>query len=426
MQLEKISTPVRMVVDTTRRCNLECWYCHSTSGPDYKGPEIAGDKLGDVFRAANDNKVFDITLTGGETLLWNGLSDAMEASQELRFPALAIITNATTVSESRIKTLQKGNIQRINVSLDGVGEHHERNRGDGSYARTIRGIQELRSVVDNLTVISVLDNTNYDKWQLLTDELIKMGVKQHHLTPVCYSGNARSQYHGLTEAQFVDVRNAVEQMKQNLPVDFKLRFGDTLVRGFDSREVPIHLFVEGFKGWQIHIRPDGLVKGHTKVWGRNWRTDEILGNINETSLATIMEDYGDKVQGDVKSRFSLQEEVARKFHIGDHVEEAVALDTRDMAANDDDKLNTPESGIQTVTDDVNTGNRVAEELTGHMNITSSSQVVEEVVDNLITQPERYRFRAEKGFGFFFDRATFDMILLTVDEQNQIKGLIGGH
>lgn len=425
MQLENVSKPVRIVADTTRRCNLSCWYCHSTSGPDYKGPEIAGEKMSDIFKIANDNKIFDVTLTGGETLLWKGLSEAMEASQELYFPALAIITNATTVSESRIKTLQKGKIQRINVSLDGVGEYHERNRGDGSYNRTIRGIQELRQVVDNITVISVLDNTNYDKWQLLTDELIKMGVKQHHLTPVCYSGNARSQYRGLTEDQFAEVRTNVEKMTPNLPFDFKLRFGDTLIRGFDNREVPIHLFVEGFKGWQIHIRPDGLVKGHTKVWGRNWRTDEVLGNINETSLAEVMNGYEEKVRGDVQSRFSMQEEVARKFHIGDHTEEITVLDTRDMDANEDGNIGNDNSISQTNNYD-QIGSKVAQELTDRMNIATSPQIIRDVVYHLITQPERYRFRNENGFGFFFDRETFDMVLLTADEQFQIDNLIKGN
>src|SRR3989339_155483 len=105
--LERVGNPVRIIADTTRKCNLNCWYCHSTSGPFYKGPELEGKDLVNIYDASEKAKVF------------------------------------------------------------------------------------------NITVISVLDRTNFDRWPELTQALIGMGINQHHLSPVCFAGGAMEVYKGL-------------------------------------------------------------------------------------------------------------------------------------------------------------------------------------------------------------------------------------
>jgi len=418
MHLEKISQPARIVVDTTRRCNLSCWYCHSTSGPKYDGPSVTVPMIEDVFATADKNHIFDITLTGGETLMWEHLTEAMQATKALVYPSIALITNATVVTESRLKTLSSGKINRINVSLDGLSSEHDKNRGKGNFDRTIKGIKELISVVDNITVISVLDKNTAEHWQELTELLIKIGVKQHHLTPVCYSGNAREDYRGMSREQFLRVRAEVDEMQAKVPRDFKLRFGDTLINGFKSRELPIHLFVEGFKGWQVHLRPDGLVKGHTKVWGRNWRTDEVLGDLNTNTMSSILSGYSDKVGGDVESRFSLNEEASRKFHLTDEVGVVKSLDDNDMANHQNDGVNSHQR--RDASEKI--GASVADQLISGMDFDEESAFKAKLPD-IIADPNRYRLRNELDFGLLFDTKTFDIIILTQQELNQLQNII---
>jgi len=377
--------------------------------------------IGDVFAAAEKNQIFDITLTGGETLLWENLGFAMEATRNLIFPSIALITNATVVSESRLRKIADGNVSRINVSLDGIGIDHDRNRGEGSFDRTIRGIEELKSVVDNITVISVLDKSNYDRWQRLTEMLVRLGVKQHHLTPVCYSGNAREDYNGMSLEQFQRVRAEVEAMQPNLPTDFKLRFGDTLINGFHSRELPIHLFVEGFKGWQVHVRPDGLVKGHTKVWGRNWRTDEVLGDLNHDSMGTILADYPNNVCGDVDNRYTMDEEAARKFHLTDDVDDVKAEDDADMERYADGSQ--PSGNDDLSESQFGNGTKVAEQLIEGMDFTEAT-AFESKLPQIQADPNRYRLRTEHDFGLLFDTETFDVVILTENETACLKDILG--
>src|SRR5450755_1828978 len=188
------ATPVRIVVDVTRRCNLSCYYCHSASGPTYRGPAIAGSRIGSILDAAERLGVFEVTITGGEPLMWDGLADLAEASKNLNFTSLQLITNATLVTDRMLDLLSSTKFRRICVSIDGPEDLHDAVRGPGRFAKTMEGIARLRRVVDNLTAITVVDRRNYIRWPELTQILLGAGVKQHHLTPVCFAGHAMEQY----------------------------------------------------------------------------------------------------------------------------------------------------------------------------------------------------------------------------------------
>ena len=239
--------PVRVIADVTRRCNLSCWYCHSSSGPSYKGPELTSEDVRNIYQAAETRQVFDISLTGGEPTMWPVLAEAMEQSRTLVYPALLLITNATALSEQKLEILKRGNLKRVCVSLDGESEVHDTNRGRGTFERTLGGILALREIVDDVTVISVLDKSNCDKWWILTERLARMGVSQQHLAPVSFAGGAMSDYRGLTKDQFALVRRKVEEVKKELPAGFILRFNDILVNGPEGDTISLHSFTEGVK-----------------------------------------------------------------------------------------------------------------------------------------------------------------------------------
>ena len=45
---------------------------------------------------------------------------------------------------------------------------------------------------------------------------------------------------------------------------------------------------------------------------------------------------------------------------------------------------------------------------------------QKIAKMLISKPERYRFRNENGFGFLFDRETFNITMLRQDELDEIN------
>lgn len=409
--LERVGNPIRVIADTTRRCNLSCWYCHSTSGPSYKGPELDGNDIRNIYEASEKAKVFDITLTGGEPTLWKGLVDAMDASKDLDHPALQLITNATVLSEARLQTLKRGKLRRILVSLDGVKETHDINRGENSFDRTIRGIQALREVVDNITVISVVDNSNFDRWPELTRVLIDMGIKQHHLSPVCFAGGAMEAYRGLTDEQFTLVRKTVDQIAPTLPHDFDLIFNDILINKSETRSLSTNLFGERYKGWHFVVRPDGKVNVAVRAWGRSWRENETLGNLKEEPLTTIMDRTAELRRVIVNERFEPEEEKRRKFHLNDPSNPQIELDKLDVSLVESGSAKLIyENSHEPIRDGANY------EEVFYLNLSDSPKKIAEM---LASNSKRYRLRKEDGFGFLFDRQSFNITMLRQDELDEI-------
>lgn len=409
-KLDQPSAPIHLNLDTTRRCNLSCWYCHASSGRNYEGPEISAEKVPEILSTAEKLQLFDINVTGGEPFMWRGLEALSDASQDLDFVSLQIITNATTVSDHTLALLERTkNLKRIIVSIDGLKETHDRNRGEGMYQRTITNLQRLKDVVPNITVISVLDQYSYHDWQALTELLMKIGVSQHHLTPVCFTGHAMNEFHGLSEADFSKIKMQFDAMKAQIdPSKFLLVFNDTLINKTTSRTINMHKFVERFKGWLTIVRPDGNVRTNICTWGRTWRFDETLGNINETSLHQILEGYGPIVTNWLLHRFTTEEEVTRKFHIGGD-DALIQQDIEEVdAANKNNALSISERE-QNQLDDI---------IIDHLPL-FDDEALENFQLAFRANRERYRLRAESGFAFMFDTITSKVSILTMEEYTKL-------
>ncbi|MFG1796721.1 radical SAM protein [Nocardia sp. NPDC049149] len=393
MYLNHPTAPIRINLDTTRRCQLSCWYCHSSSGPEYRGPEIDPAVIPDLLETADQLRTFEITVTGGEPTMWPGLVPLLEQSARLEFASLLLITNAMATPPRVLRAMESANLSRICVSLDGIGEVHDRNRGGGAYERVLRGIRELRKVNDNLAVISVVDSTNHTRWPELTRLLAEEGVAAHHLTPVCTAGHALSNYRGLSAQQFAQVHALVEQVVEEVP-EVALLFNDELVHPLTSRTMGIHQFTENWKGWHRIVRPDGDVRTQIRAWGRTWRTDESIGNLNSAPLSHILRAPAQQV-----SAFTRTEEVARKFRIGADAP-LILTDIHDVGA-------------------VERGARAAPvpDLAGDIPVPSALGVdVDELGHTVRRCPSRYRLREdEDGFALLFNTHSHQVHVLGDDD-----------
>ncbi|MFF3226402.1 radical SAM protein [Nocardia suismassiliense] len=392
MDLNHPSAPVRINLDTTRRCQLRCGYCHSSSGPDYRGPEISPAVIPELLETADQLRTFEITITGGEPTLWPSLVPLLEQSTRLEFASLLLITNAMATPPRVLRAMESANLSRICVSLDGIGEVHDRNRGQGAYERVLHGIRELRRINDNVAVISVIDATNHTRWPELTRLLAEEGVSTHHLSPVCTAGHAMRDYRGLSAQQFAEVHAMVAQLAAEIP-EVSLLFNDELVHPLETRTMGIHQFTENWKGWHRIVRPDGDVRTLIRAWGRTWRTDETTGNINDRPLSQIL---GQPVQQ--VSAFTRTEEVARKFRINAGAP-LVLTDLHDIGAVE---RGAPVTPVQDVARDIPVPDRLGID-------------VDELGRMVRRFPSRYRLREEDGFALLFNTRTHEVHVLDDDD-----------
>jgi uncharacterized protein len=158
-------------IHLTNRCNLACSYCYIHKSPGDMTPEDARRVLKKLAESAKHLSVTDIQvkLAGGEPLLrYRLLVDLIEFARELESTGsatfhFAVLTNGALVTEKAADFLRDNGVG-VAVSLDGLGEVHDRNRptkaGGSSYPMTMRGVRRLRESGMSPTIMVTVAESN--------------------------------------------------------------------------------------------------------------------------------------------------------------------------------------------------------------------------------------------------------------------------
>ena len=168
--------PLQTVLFITDKCNLRCKHCSVYGSAGYKQRSFE-DIVADMRYSYELGSRF-IDLEGGEPTLWKEakgekaphdtsvvgdpaeakgeyytINDLIDAALEIGFFSITVTTNAQQ-DFSWIRP------QSIWVSMDGVGEYHDRVRGEGSFARLEENIRN--SGFKHICVNMVVNSLNYE------------------------------------------------------------------------------------------------------------------------------------------------------------------------------------------------------------------------------------------------------------------------
>ena len=108
-------------IHASRRCNLACAHCYTSSSPHELGslsPELTAQAVRDA--AAIGVRV--VSLSGGEPLLYGGLAAILATAQDVG-SQVNLVSNGTLVRSSRFDAVAD-RITVIALSLDGLRERH--------------------------------------------------------------------------------------------------------------------------------------------------------------------------------------------------------------------------------------------------------------------------------------------------------------
>ena len=176
----------------TDRCNLACAHCCAMGMPE-------GDLPPDSYRKMVDELVEmggrDITLTGGEALLHPGLKELL--AYGARHCTMTLLTNGTLLDMEWARLLSDLGDVRIQVSLDGSrAEIHDAVRGEGAFARALRGIDHLHEagLERQITLAATVMAGNLSDLPGIVDLASKLGVPRLRFIPLRKKGRAEREW----------------------------------------------------------------------------------------------------------------------------------------------------------------------------------------------------------------------------------------
>lgn len=158
--------PLNVTVSVTYRCNSRCQTCHVY---ERKAEELSASEFDRVF-ASLGRAPYWYTMSGGEPFLRSDLPAICESAYRhnrpgiINIPTNGLLSDRIPAMVGDIARACRGSQVIVNLSLDDVGERHDRIRGvPGNFERaleTYRGLRALEApnlTVGVHTVISVLN-----------------------------------------------------------------------------------------------------------------------------------------------------------------------------------------------------------------------------------------------------------------------------
>ncbi len=183
----KPSGPV-VIWNLIRRCNLTCKHCYTTSADiDFPG-ELSTDE---IYRVMDDLKAFQVPvliLSGGEPLLHPDIFAISRRAKDMGF-YLALSSNGTLISERNIERIAEIGYQYVGVSLDGIGETHDKFRQrQGSFADSLAGIRLCRDNGIKAGVRFTLTRDNSQDFPAMLQLMDDQGLHKFYLSHLNYGG----------------------------------------------------------------------------------------------------------------------------------------------------------------------------------------------------------------------------------------------
>jgi SynChlorMet cassette radical SAM/SPASM protein ScmE len=159
--MNKIPFPTDVDLALTGRCNLRCKHCNTADTWNLKN-ELTKSEIFEVFDQLKENKIFRLSLFGGEPFFHPDILGILDKLNEYPF-ALSILTNGTLINQRMIDALKKLRfLKNIQVSLDGsCADIHDWQRGEGSFDKTLSALKLLKKSGLPFSLKAIINMRNY-------------------------------------------------------------------------------------------------------------------------------------------------------------------------------------------------------------------------------------------------------------------------
>ena len=177
--------------ELTAACNLSCQYCRASASHEPDLGELDTDEAKRFVESIAPLKPM-LILSGGEPLLRPDLFQIIRLAVSLGI-RVSLASNGTLITPELAEEIADSGVSRVSISLDGAdAAMHDLGRGQGSFKRSIEGIENLRGRVDfqiNFTVTRM----NQSELIRIFDLAEKLGAAALHIFFLVPTGRGREE-----------------------------------------------------------------------------------------------------------------------------------------------------------------------------------------------------------------------------------------
>jgi MoaA/NifB/PqqE/SkfB family radical SAM enzyme len=164
----------------TNNCNLSCKHCMFSSRPGCR-EELSRDEL---LSAANQVKELGCKIfyfTGGEPFVYERFTDICSYIFENEGSHIVVLSNGILIEKFE-KWLNNTDKNRLHfqISLDGLRQHHDTLRGQGTSDKTINNIRLLKDIGCNVSLAMAVTKNNASDMTAVVELAASLNVRNIH------------------------------------------------------------------------------------------------------------------------------------------------------------------------------------------------------------------------------------------------------
>ncbi|MFZ2975067.1 MAG: radical SAM protein [Candidatus Moraniibacteriota bacterium] len=187
--MEVSLSPKFVVLEITRRCNLNCKHCYINAN-NGKYDELSFDEIKNLVDELSEMKVFVFGLVGGEPFLREDIFEILSYAKNKGL-ATTLSTNGILITKIIAKKLKEVEISEVSVSLDGLEDFHDKFRGRKCFDKVVNGIKELKENNIYTIVSTCVCPQNIESLDEMAKFIISLKIDSWRLFPIIPTGRAK-------------------------------------------------------------------------------------------------------------------------------------------------------------------------------------------------------------------------------------------
>jgi len=287
IQVVRLGAPLFAQMELTAKCSYRCRFCYNVwkDGASQRLHRLSHEQAMLVADKLIGCQIFSVILSGGEPTLADYLPELIKKFVSSGID-VTIITNGSRLTRSYLVQLKAAGLESMQISM-----HHydpalmDMITGqDGSYAKTLRGVQETLQVFGSecFSVNMVVTKDTLVAVTPMGEFLHQQGVTQFSVGMVSFSGLAAVNHLAVNRADLLVVYRQLEELHNRLALDVALTGGLPLClvpgNGEDGVVTVSNVCDAGIH--QIVVGPDGGLRPCVEM-------PIVVGNIFQDDLVKV-------------------------------------------------------------------------------------------------------------------------------------------
>ena len=176
LQAVSETKPLMCWYSVTEECDLNCQYCFADSGKRLED-ELTTYQVRQLLDNIADAGTRSISLGGGEPTLRGDLEEIIRYASSYKFMFVALNTHGQLLNKRYLERLSWAGLRQVKVSVDGLRESHDWNRGSGTFDKCVQSLKDCVEVgIPSVIFIATISQLNYEEIPQMIELTMDMGV----------------------------------------------------------------------------------------------------------------------------------------------------------------------------------------------------------------------------------------------------------